>query len=221
MSNSLTAELNRKGLLEMQLGRVDPMGLRDRLIVAQQLFLEALNISREEPVSLFNLGLVQYYLENPEAKASFEEARTVSEQKGSKETLVNSTYMLAVTQKQAGEYENAFANALQALDLANGEDYDCLILLSGIGLSTTEFVTAEEFARRACRANDDEGDGHYNLACALEGQGRIEEAVKSLERAFQCKSSLRELAFGDIERGKEPDRDVSKSAVIIRQKELS
>ncbi|MDJ0811736.1 MAG: tetratricopeptide repeat protein, partial [Desulfobacterales bacterium] len=75
----------------------------------------------------------------------------------------------------------------------------------------SQFKNAEEYIaahRKMLAGNPDCGTTHYNLAVALMGQGKIEEAEKELLEAIECSPTLAEayvqmgaicLKRGDLE----------------------
>ena len=75
----------------------------------------------------------------------------------------------------------------------------------------SQFKNADEFIaahRQALAGNPDCGTTHYNLAVALMGQGKINEAEKELLEAIECSPTLAEayvqmgaicLKRGDLE----------------------
>jgi len=189
-NNPRVAVLNGIGLAELRIGSFR---------AAEEAFIEALGLDAHQPRVIYNKALSRF-LQNDlsGAKTAFVEAVEEARSSNEGEALAMSLYMSAVILKKQDEYGDAYRLAFESWELGNKSDYDTSILLSGIRLSQRIFDEAENWARTAITINKDDGDGHYNLACALSLQGKpVEEIQTALNDAYRLNPGLRSQAVTD------------------------
>jgi tetratricopeptide (TPR) repeat protein len=93
-------------------------------------------------------------------------------------------YNLGLAYAQAGRYEDAERSYRRALAL-DPTDADTYNSLSYVLTKQERYREAEEMAVDAIKSRSDFAEAHYNKGRALEGQGRINEAVAEYKRVVE------------------------------------
>ena len=100
---------------------------------------------------------------------------------------------------QAGQFQAAEQCGRQALML-DADHADSLHLMGLLSLLANQHALAVEWFAQAIRQNPDIADYFFNLANALQEQGRIEEAIKSFDRGLMLQPTYAEgwYAMGEL-----------------------
>jgi tetratricopeptide (TPR) repeat protein len=96
---------------------------------------------------------------------------------------------------QAGQLQGAEQSGRRALAIDPGHA-DSLHLMGLLSLLAKQYAIAIEWFAEAIRRNPNVADYFFNLASALKQQGRIDEAIKSLDRALVLQPDYAEGWYG-------------------------
>jgi tetratricopeptide (TPR) repeat protein len=152
-----------------------------RLIEAERVYRQALELSPDHPDTLHLLGLVTYRLNRIQEALSFLRA-AVERQSSSAVYWFN----LGVVSQKVGRPQEAIA-AYQRTVALNPRYVEAYGNLGNVFRDCGNLTDAVAAYQNALKLNPSHADSHNNLGVARKEQGRIEDALASYRRALELK----------------------------------
>lgn len=89
----------------------------------------------------------------------------------------------------AGQLQTAKQECLNACNL-NPENAQLWFLLSAVCGQLQDYPAAEKYSKKVLEIDDSVPSAYYNLAVAQKGQGKIDEAITSLDKAIELQDNF-------------------------------
>lgn len=141
----------------------------------------------EKSRNAWNQGRAKFY-QNKDFKGGLKEFQRVVE---ASPEFYEAYFQMGMVYQEMGQMDEAKKSYLQSVEVSKGQYAEPLISLAGIRNNEYDFAEAEVYTRKALAVDANSYLAYYELARALLGQNKLDEAILAAE---QCRVRKPEFA---------------------------